>query len=267
MRAYTLGARRLHPLPRPRHIPRPRGRVLELLSLAGGLALWEILGRALALPWLPPLSAALAALVDLNNRNLIVPDLVDSVQALAIGYCASLAISFVIALVMAEFEVVNRALGPYVYAMFLLPSIALLPIFLALFGTSETTRLALIFVYPFFYMIINFHTAFSVRDPSLAEMAISLQASRWQRVRFIVIPMALPLVMATVRVGLSRGVKGMINGEQFIALFGLGGLVESYGNQFAADYVFAVILVIAGLALILDIITRLLDARWTRWAD
>jgi ABC-type nitrate/sulfonate/bicarbonate transport system permease component len=58
----------------------------------------------------------------------------------------------------------------------------------------------------------------------------------------------------------------MINGEQFIALYGLGGLVELFGNEFAAAKVFAVILVVVALALVLDVVTRLLDARWTRWA-
>ena len=82
----------------------------------------------------------------------------------------------------------------------------------------------------------------------------------------MVIPGAMPIMMATVRVGLSRAVKGMINGEQFIALFGLGGLVETFGGQFAAAKVFAVILVIVALALVLDVVTRMLDTRWTRWA-
>ena len=66
--------------------------------------------------------------------------------------------------------------------------------------------------------------------------------------------------------GLSRAVKGMINGEQFIAIFGLGGLVSVYGNRFEIDKVFAVILVIVALAMVLDVITRWLDARWTPWA-
>jgi NitT/TauT family transport system permease protein len=167
---------------------------------------------------------------------------------------------------MAEFKLIDEMLGPYVYAFFLLPSIALAPVFLAIFGIANTTRIAVIIVYCLFYMILNFHTAFTQRDTALLEMGNSFQATRRQRLRFLVFPASLPLVMATIRVGLSRAVKGMINGEQFIAIFGLGGLVKVYGNRFEIDKVFAVILVIVALAMVLDVITRWLDARWTPWA-
>lgn len=241
-------------------------RLTEIGSLVLGLIAWEILGRLLALPWLPPFSACVVALVELVQQGLILPDLVSSVQALAIGFVISLVVSLIIAFLMAEFEIVNLALGPYVYAFFLLPSIALAPVFLAIFGIADITRIGVIVTYTVFYMTLNFHTAFSQRDAALGEMSTSFQASRWQRTRFLTVPMALPLVMATVRVGLSRAVKGMINGEQFIAVYGLGGLVQRFGGQFAADKVFGVILVIVALAFVLDIITRLLDTRWTRWA-
>jgi NitT/TauT family transport system permease protein len=242
------------------------GRLIEIGSFVGGLVAWEVFGRLLALPWLPPLSACVSALVDLINRGLILPDLVSSVEALFIGFTAGLLASIVLAILMAEFKLLDEAIGPFVYALFLLPSIALVPVFLALFGIGDVARLAVIFTYCFFYMTINLHGAFSQHDQGLMEMADSFQASRWQRVRYVVVPMALPVVMATIRVGLSRAVKGMINGEQFIALYGLGGLVELFGNEFAAAKVFAVILVVVALALVLDVVTRLLDARWTRWA-
>lgn len=231
-----------------------------------GLVAWEVLGRLLGLAWLPPFSACVAALVDLTNQGLIIGALADSFQALVAAFLAALVASLAVAFLMAEFELVNQAIGSYVFALFLIPSIALVPIFLALFGIGTVTRLAVIFTYCFFYMTLNFHTAFVQRDESLMEMATSLQASRWQRTRFVVLPGALPLVMATIRVGLGRAVKGMINSEQFIALYGLGGLVETYGGEFAANKVFAIILVVVALAFVLDIGTRVVDQRLTRWA-
>jgi NitT/TauT family transport system permease protein len=254
-----------HPGSSRRMTPR-QGRIVELLSLLGGLLVWEIVGRLADIPWLPPFSQCLAALWEMIQTGPLIKDLIDSVQALAIGFVISLVLSLVIAFLMSEFDLIDEMLSPYVYAFFLLPSIALAPVFLAIFGIANTTRIAVIVVYCVFYMILNFHTAFTQRDAALVEMADSFQATRMQRIRFLIFPGSLPLVMATVRVGLSRAVKGMINGEQFIAIFGLGGLVRVYGNRFEIDKVFAVILVIVGLAMILDVITRWLDARWTPWA-
>jgi len=242
------------------------GRVVETGSLLAGVLIWEALGRLLQLPWLPPFSACVGALIELTREGLILPDLLDSIVALGQGFLGALVVSLALAFLMAEFELVNLAVGPYVYALFLLPSIALAPVFLALFGIDNATRIAVIFTYCVFYMTINFHTAFTQRNPDLVEMVSSYQASRWQRIWFLVVPMALPLVMATLRVGLGRAVKGMINGEQFIAVYGLGGLIQKFGGQFAADKVFGVILVIVALALMLDVVTRGLDRRWTRWA-
>ncbi len=263
-RGAVLGRVRHHG-PRPKQ-SRRSARLTEIGSLVGGLIMWEIAGHVLALPWLPPFSACLAALVELWQQGRILPDLIDSIQSLAIGFAIALVLSLILAFLMAEFELVDLAIGPYVYALFLLPSIALVPVFLALFGIDPKARIAVIVTYCLFYMTLNFHTAFIQRDQNLVEMADSFQVTRMQRIRFLILPMALPLVMATIRVGLSRAVKGMINGEQFIATFGLGALVQQYGGQFAADKVFAVILVIVALAFVLDIVTRVLDTRWTRWA-
>ncbi len=238
---------------------------VEVASLAVGLALWEVLGRVAGLAWLPPLSTAIASTIELTQRGLIVPNLLDSLQALVVGFLASVGVALVIGFLMAEFDLVNRALGPYVYALFLLPSIALAPLFLALFGLSNTTRLAVIFMYGVDFMTLNFHAAFSQRDDALREMARAMGASRWQITRYVTLPGSLPLVLATIRVGISRAVKGMINGEQFIAVYGLGGLVQQFGGQFAADKVFGVILVIAALAVVLDAAVRWLDRRWTPW--
>jgi NitT/TauT family transport system permease protein len=244
----------------------PRSSQIEVASLTAGLVLWEVLGRLTGLTWLPPFSAAVASTIELIQRGLIAPNLLDSLQALVIGFVASLGVALVVGFLMAEFKLVERALGPYVYALFLLPSIALAPVFLALFGLSNTTRLAVIFMYGVDYMTLNFHAAFSPRDEALREMARAMGASRWQITRYVTIPGSMPLLLATIRVGLSRAVKGMINGEQFIALYGLGGLVQQFGSQFAADKVFGVILVIAALAVALDAAVRWLDRRWTPWA-
>jgi ABC-type nitrate/sulfonate/bicarbonate transport system permease component len=251
---------------RPRSILRS-GPVVEIGSLVIGLVLWEVLGRLVHFDWFPPFSACVAALFYMVDQGWILSALADSLQALAVGFTLALVSSLAIAFLEAEFEIVHEAIGAYIFALFLIPSIALVPVFLALFGIGTGTRLALIFVYGFFYMALNFYTAFTQRDVALVEMATSLQASRWQRLRFVVLPAALPLVFATIRVGLGRAVKGMINAEQFIAFYGLGGLVAQMGNSFQADRVFGILIVIVALAFILDIGTRLIDQRMTRWAN
>jgi NitT/TauT family transport system permease protein len=238
------------------------------VSLLVGVTLWELVGRVFALAWLPPFSKVFDRLVDLIRADLIQVNLSSSLQAMAIGFAFSAVVGLALGALMAWFPLVDRALSVYVYAFFVLPSITLAPVFLALFGASNTTRLAVIISNCLFVMIQNFRTAFQhSADDELVQMARAYGARRREVARFVVFPSASPMVFATLRLGVGRALKGMINGEQFIAVFGLGGLVQRFGSQFDSVSVFAILLVIVVIALALDWIVRLVDRRVSRWMD
>ena len=238
------------------------------ISLAVGVGLWELAGQVFNLIWLPPFSEVVAKLVELVRADLIQVSLVDSLKAMALGYVISVVAALALGALMAWFPVIDRALGVYVYAFFVLPSITLAPVFLALFGASNTTRLAVIISSSVFIMIQNFRTAFQhSADDELVQMARAYGARRREVARFVVFPNAAPMVFATLRLGVGRSIKGMINGEQFIAVFGLGGLVQRYGSQFDSVSVFAILLTIVVIALALDWLVRMIDRRVTRWMN
>ena len=66
---------------------------------------------------------------------------------------------------------------------------------------------------------------------------------------------------------MGRAVKGMINGEMFIALFGLGALLRSYGSRFDAENVFAILLVVIIVALACTFLVQTVERRLTRWLE
>jgi NitT/TauT family transport system permease protein len=96
-------------------------------------------------------------------------------------------------------------------------------------------------------------------------MAKSYGAREHDIVFRVIAPASLPLVFAGIQLGVGRAVKGMVNGELFIALVGLGALSRRYGGRFDAPTVYAIVLVLLALALVLNLIVRLLDRRFTRW--
>src|SRR5262245_62030978 len=209
-----------------------RGRWIEVLSVVGGLAIWELLGWALGQPWLPPFSRVLGALADLVARGAILGNLASSLQMFAIGLTISLMLGLFIGVLMGRYRGVEETIDIYVYALLTSPTIALAPIFFVLFGLTDAARVALIVVYALPIIIID--TATSVRsvDERLLEMARSFGAKESQLLRRIVLPGSLPVLFAGIRLGVGRAVKGMINGEMLIALVGLGGLAQKYGGQF-----------------------------------
>jgi NitT/TauT family transport system permease protein len=141
------------------------------------------------------------------------------------------------------------------------------PIFFALFGLSDAVRIAVIVVYSVFVIVINTATAIRTVDPALVEMARSFGCNERQIMLRILLPAALPLVFAGIRLGMGRAVKGMINGEMFIALMGLGALAQRYGSQFQSAKVFALTIVILIIALLGNWIVQVSENKLTSWVQ
>jgi NitT/TauT family transport system permease protein len=89
--------------------------------------------------------------------------------------------------------------------------------------------------------------------------------TEWSVVRKVILPAALPLISAGVRLGMGRCVKGMINGEILIALVGLGGISASFARAYDSEGVFAILLVVIIVAIVADGLVGLLDKRVNSW--
>jgi NitT/TauT family transport system permease protein len=122
-------------------------------------------------------------------------------------------------------------------------------------------------MYSFFIIVVNTVAGIKQVDPSLVEMGYSFGASEGQLFRKIRVWDALPLIMAGIRIGMSRGVKGMINGELFIALVGLGARLRYYSGSFNIEKVLAVLLTVIVVAAVLTSIVQYFDRRLTSWAE
>jgi len=244
-----------------------RNNVLEMLALIGGAVLWEIAGWSLGLQWLPPFSKVMAALFQFLRSGAVLANIGVSLQGLIVGFSISLVLGLTVGALMGRYRYVDKALDVYVHALFICPSIVFAPIFFAIFGLSDAARIAIIVVYSTFVMIINTATAIRTVDPSLVEMARSFGCRERQVFARILLPAALPLIFAGIRLGMGRAVKGMINGEMLIAFVGLGALAQRYGSQFDSVKVFAIAMVVLIIGLISNWLVQTVDNRLTRWAD
>jgi len=239
----------------------------EVLALLGGAVVWECLGWWLGLQWLPPFSQVIRALVQFVGSGVILSNLQSSLVSLIVGFVLSLVFGLVLGALMGRYRVIEKAFDVYVHALFVCPSILFAPIFFAIFGLSDASRIAIIFVYSTFVIVINTATAIRTVDPSLVEMAYSFGCRESQIFTRILLPASLPLVFAGIRLGMGRAVKGMINGEMLIAFVGLGALAQKYGAQFDAAKVFAIAMVVLIIGLVTNAFVQSLENRLTRWAD
>jgi ABC-type nitrate/sulfonate/bicarbonate transport system permease component len=245
---------------------RPRvGVPVGALSLLGGAVLWELVARTWDVSFFPPLSAVLRRLWQMIADGEILGSLGNSLLNLLIGVVISVVVGVGVGLLMGAYKKVEQALDVYVYALLTAPSLVFAPIFFSIFGLGRASIVGVVVMYATFIIIINTASAIRSVPVALIEMGRSFCATDWQVFRRIVIPAAMPLIMAGLRLGMGRAVKGMINGEMFIAAVGLGALVMDAGRRFDAETILAVLLVIIVVAVAAMQLVQLLDRRVTRW--
>lgn len=238
-----------------------------LVSLLAGVILWEIIGRAANFPFLPPLSMVVQATWRMVQSGEILDNLWASLAALAIGYTLAIALGIPLGLAMARSRTVSEIAGPFMSALLAVPSLLFVPIFFALFGVSRLTQIAVIFVYSFVLIEIMAESGFRQVSGDFIEMGCAFGANSSQLWRRVILPNALPTLMAGLRLGMGRAIRGMVSGEMLIVLVGLGALLRQYGNRFDAASVYGILLVIVGIALALDFLIRHIDIKLNHWLE
>jgi NitT/TauT family transport system permease protein len=231
------------------------------LSLAVGCVLWEIAARVAATPFFPTCLATAAALVGLFQSGLILANLSVSIGNLLIGYGSAVIVGIAVGIAMSRFGVVEFVVRPYLYALLAAPGLVYVPILFTLFGTSRITQIGSVFLHAVFLITTTTAGALRVRNATLIAMAKAFGATgrqifwsiRWREAR--------PLVFSGLRVGAVLAVRGMINGEMFIAFTGLGALVRTYGARFEADRVLAIVIVIVVVAFVSTALVDLAERR------
>jgi ABC-type nitrate/sulfonate/bicarbonate transport system permease component len=258
--------------PRGTHPPRlaPIGRLTTgvgatIISLAAGAVLWEIIARIWNVRWLPPLSAVLVRLGELTAQGSILSSLGNSLLNLTIGFGVSLVFGIGIGLLMGAYRKVEMALDWWVYALDTAPGLVFAPIFFAIWGLGPIPIIAVIVMYAIFTIIVNTVAAIRTVPAPLIEMGRSYCATDRQLFFRIILPAATPLIMAGVRIGMGKAVKGMINGEMFIAAVGLGAVMINAGRRFDSAAIFAILIVTIVVATVTVKLVQLVDARLTAW--
>jgi NitT/TauT family transport system permease protein len=238
-----------------------------VISLLAGAVVWEVGARLMHTSFLPPFSSVVAAIVDLTFGGQILGNLSRSLTSLALGYALAVACGLILGLLMGRYRVIEYALDPLVTGMLAAPKLVFVPVLYAFFGVSRGTQVAVVFLSAVFVIILNTMSGLRTVDASYVEMARSFGAKGTQLFWKVLLPGALPLTLAGLRIGIGRAVRGMINGEMFIAVFGLGALLRKYGGQFNAEKVFAILLIVILVALVCSSVFQVFERKLTHWAE
>jgi NitT/TauT family transport system permease protein len=227
--------------------------------------LWEAVGRAMDSTLIPPLTQIGTAWWKLLSSGKLLANLSMSLTTLAIGFCLAAFIGVVLGLLMGRFRAIEHFLDLYVNALMSAPTTAFVPVLILWFGLGMESRIAVVFLFAIFVIIINTMTGVKQVDTVLVDMARSFGAREREIFFKIMLPAALPAIMAGLRLGMGRAVKGMVTAEMLLTLTGIGAMIMQYGSSFATDSLFAVIITILMIALVAMKAVQWIDRRLTGW--
>ncbi len=214
-------------------------------------ALWEIVGQLHLSFLLPPLSSVFVAMVHIVPTRTFLSAMWITAYAFVIGNVISIALGVPLGLLMGRSTIVDRIFLPWVNVFLSAPLTALVPVIMVLFGLGQTTIVLTVVLFAMWIIVLDTRAGVRSIAPSLAEMAASFGASRWQAFRRIYLWAALPEILAGIRLGVIRSVKGVIIGQLLVTIVGFGALFQTYGSQFQMEDFWAALVILFAFAFLL----------------
>jgi NitT/TauT family transport system permease protein len=223
------------------------------LSVVGGLLLWEVISRyviANALFLAAP-SEIVVAIYHLAVTGQLWHHIGVSAAEFALGYVIASVLGIALGLAMASSAAMKQALQPWVSGLYATPTIALAPLFILWFGIGIWSKVIVVISLVLFPVTINTEAGLRTTSERLVEMLRSFGATRRQIFLKVSLPSALPFILAGLKLGIGRGLIGVVVAELFGSRAGLGRLISQSADAFNMPELFAgvVILAVAGIVL------------------
>lgn len=232
---------------------------ISTLCVIAFLILWEVatpLGLVKVADISRP-SLVAKALIELAISGEVVPHLLISLKEFILGFLLSLIVGIPFGVILGRYRILSLLLDPLLMAIYTMPRMAMLPLLVVWFGVGLGATIAVVFLGAVFPILVN--TAVGIReiDPILIRAVRSFGGKEWDIFKNVLIPGTIPPMMAGIRLGVGRGLLGMVVSEMYASTEGLGGQIALYGNSFRSTELIALIAIVSILGFIaVDLIRR-----------
>lgn len=232
------------------------------------VALWNLLvkGELLGKIWLLP---GLVGRGDWSGARLVVQEghVWASLFRILVGFVLGAAPGILLGVIMGMNRAIRAALDPVMSAVYVLPKIAILPLVMLVFGIGEISKIVIVAVACFFLALTN--TTVGVRNiaPIFFDAGRNYGANRWQMFIHIVIPGALPVVLAGLRLSLGTALIVIIAAEFVAAKYGLGYLIWFSWQTLLTENMFAGLVIVMVLGACLTAGLKAVEYRLMPWQN
>jgi ABC-type nitrate/sulfonate/bicarbonate transport system permease component len=244
------------------HLSTLRG-LLSLILV--GLA-WEVAGRSGRWPLiLAPISDILTSFFKLATTGELQRHILVSLNEFIVGFAIAAVVGILLGIAIASSEAAKDFIDPWVSAVYATPTVALAPLFIFVLGIDAPSKMAVVFLLAVFPVVINTATGMRSTDQVYIEAARSFSANRVQIFTKVLIPSALPFIVAGLRLGIGRGLVGVVVGEFIGARAGLGFLIFRSSQAFQIDAMWMGVFLLAGTGVLAVSILQRVERRMAPW--
>jgi NitT/TauT family transport system permease protein len=215
-----------------------------MASLIFWAILWEIVGQLELSILLPPFSHIIIRMIEVVPTATFLNAFLVTAQSFLIGVVIAIVLGIPIGVLMGRSIVIDRMLLPWVNMFLSAPLTALVPVLMTLFGFGMKTIILTTVLFAIWIIVLDARAGVKNITPSLIDMAKSFQANYWQAFTKVYVWAALPEILAGIRLGCIRAVKGVIIGQLLVSVVGFGRLFELYSANFLMEHMWALLFVL-----------------------
>jgi len=192
-------------------------------------------------------------------------DILVSLKEFAAGIGLAILFSIPIGLMLGWYRRLNAMFEPFITMLNATPRVALLPLIILWLGIGIESKIAAVFLGAFFPLVVNVMAGVRTVDETLLKCARSFGANDQQVFKTLVIPTCVPFIVAGMRLGLGRGLVGVVVGEMLASTAGVGHMMSLASSSFQIDKMFFGLVLLAGFGYILTELLKRLEKRFNSW--
>ncbi len=238
---------------------------IRIASVVVFFGIWEYFGRQMDPIFMAPPSAIFRAAIELIGNGALKKGMIQSLWPFSVGMVLTIVIGIAVGIAIAQWRIVEYILDPFINALYAVPRIAMVPLIILWAGLGFAGKVTILVSVAVFPIIVNTYSGIRDVRGSMLEIGRAYGATESQIFFKIILPAALPFIMAGVRLSVGLAIIGIIVAEFFTAISGLGGMIVEYANVFATAKLFVPIIVIALVGVVLTELIMWIERRLSRW--
>lgn len=241
-------------------------RLLPWLVVAAIFFVWEALVAGFRIePFVLPAPSAIFA-AGWQWHGPILENSWQTFVTTAIGFAFAIVFGVLAGIAIGSSSLVYDGFYPALVGFNTIPKVAVVPILIIWFGVGSIPAIITAFLLSFFPILVNVATGIATVEPELQDVLRALGASKWQTIRKVGLPRAMPYFFASLKVAITVAFVGSIIAETVGSNKGIGNLMLVASSRFEVPLAFAGLLVTGAMGIAMYAIAGAIEARMTGWA-